>query len=99
MEFKASDAELESLRVHMIKSMTGAFDRTNYEIGIYQMEIFTNRKTVYGKEKQLGKTTVTILRPDDGSETDQLKYDGKIQEGYFTITETEVNRLFGKLKF
>ncbi|WP_115461675.1 hypothetical protein [Winogradskyella aurantiaca] len=99
MDFEANDAQIEGLRVHMVKSITSVFDKTDYEIGTYVMEMYTNKTEKYGKEKTLGKTSVTILRPDDGQPTEKLKYNGKIQEGYFTITETEVNRLFGRLQF
>ena len=99
IEFEASDAELEALRVHMIKSMTGVFDKTDYTIGNYFMEIFTNRKELHGKDKQIGKTQVTILSKDHGAATDKIIYDGKVQEGFFTITEGQVNVLFGKAKF
>lgn len=99
IEFPATDAELESFRVYMIKSMSGVFDRTDYSIGNYTIEMFTNRKNVHGKEKQIGKTQVTVLSVDRGQATDKIKYDGKIQEGHFTITKTEVNKLFGKAMF
>jgi len=100
IDFFASDERLNSLRTFLIQSTSVTNTKIHFEIDEFHIDCLTRTKEFNGVEKVMGGTEVTIVTKNDAFKSEKtLQIGEEIQLGYFDISKSEVERLFGKQKF